>query len=105
MMKSSLGNTKEAHLGVSDDFEQQEDVKLYSQLPDYDDFQGYDLGVGGVLSRIAHKIYAGFHKPSWRTLKHHWFMAKIQKKLFRELNDVAENDKRTIPGRKGCLAW
>ena len=105
MSRASLKGGNEARVVSANDSKQREDLKMYSQLPDYDDFQGYDLGVGGVLSRIAHKIYAGFHKPSWRTLKHHWFMAKIQKKLFRELNDVAENDKRTIPGRKGCLAW
>ena len=78
-------------------------LKMYIQLPDYDDFRYYDLGVGGILSQIVHKIYANFHKPSWQTLKHHLFMENPQKKICKELNDVAENDKRAIPNRKGCL--
>ena len=54
--RSSLGNTKEAHLVVLDDFEQKEDVKLYSQLPDYDDFRGYDLSADEQLERAASPI-------------------------------------------------
>ena len=42
---------------------------MHSQLPDYDDFQGYDMGAETVLSQIAQKIYAKYHKPSRRTLK------------------------------------
>ena len=68
-----------------DNFKHQADLKLYSQFPDYDDFQCYDLGVGGILSRISRKIYANFHKPSWGTSNRHLLMAKIPKKLFREL--------------------
>ena len=47
MFRSSLGNEKEAHLAVSGKFNQKEDVKMYIRLPDYDDFQRYDLGRGG----------------------------------------------------------
>ena len=43
MSRSSLENGKEAHLVVSDNSKHQEDVKMYAQLPDYDDFQGYDF--------------------------------------------------------------
>ena len=77
---------------------------MYTQLPDYYDFQCYDLWLGGVLSQISHKIYANFRKPSWKTVKNHLFMAKIPKKLSKDLKDVAENDKRTISNMKGCLA-
>ena len=63
MMKSSLGNTKE-HLVVLEDSKQQEDVKLYGQLPDYGDFQGHDLGREDILLQIALMIYANFHRPS-----------------------------------------
>ena len=41
-------NKKESHLSVLCNFKQKEDVKLYGQLPDYDDFQGYDLGKGDI---------------------------------------------------------
>ena len=78
---------------------------MYIRLPDYDDFQCYDLGVGGVLSQIAHKIYANFHKPSWRTLKHHLFMAENTKNLCKRPKDVSGNDKRAISNRKECLGW
>ena len=78
-MRSSLENENEARVVRANDFKQQEDLKTYSQLPDYDDFQGYDMGADGILSRIAHKIYANFHKPSWGTWKLHLFMAKNSK--------------------------
>ena len=58
---------KRAHLGSLGDLKHKEDVKIPSQLPDYDDFRGYDLGVGGILSQVARGIYADFHKPSWET--------------------------------------
>ena len=70
---------------------------MYIQLPDYDDFQGYDLGMGWILSHIAHEIYANFHKPSWETLEHHLFMAETPKKLPKQPDSVARNDKRKIP--------
>ena len=79
-------------------------LKMYIQLPDYGDFHGYELGVDGILSQIDHKIYANCHKPSWKTLQRHLFTAEIARKLFRDPNDVAEQDKRTISNRKGCLA-
>ena len=64
---------------------QQEDVKLYSQLPDYDDFWGYDLGIGEKLERAATLIFANYHIPSWETSKHHLVTAKASRKLFREI--------------------
>ena len=59
---SSLGNENESHIVAVNGFKHQDGLKMYIQLPDYD-FQGYDLGAGGVLSQIPHKIYANFHKP------------------------------------------
>ena len=35
---------------------QKEDAELYSQLPDYDDFRGYDLGIDEQLGQIATPI-------------------------------------------------
>ena len=67
------------------EFPQQEDVKLYSQLPDYDDFRGYNLGADEQLEEIARGIFVNFHKPSWKTLKHHLLMLKIPQKLFGKL--------------------
>ena len=52
---------------------------MYSQLPDYDDFQGYDLGIDTILSQIDQKIYSNFHQPSWRISKRHLFMAEMPK--------------------------
>ena len=55
------------------------------QLPDYDEFQRYDLGAEPVLSQIPHKVYADFHNPPMQTLKRNLFIVGIQKRLFREL--------------------
>ena len=55
---SRLGNTKALHLAVSGNFKQQEDAERYGQLPNYDDFQGYDLGRDDILLQVAQRIYA-----------------------------------------------
>ena len=82
MSNSSLENTKGVHLEVLDNSKHQEDVKLYAQLPDYDNSQGYALGKECILLQVAQRIYANFHKPSWRPLKHHLFSVGRPKKLF-----------------------
>ena len=66
---------KEKHTIPAGDFKQQEDLKMYGQLPDYDGFRGYDLGIDSGLGRVDGKIYSNFHMPSWRTLKRHLFLA------------------------------
>ena len=76
-----------------ENFKQKADLEMYSQLPDYDDFQGYDLGIETILSQIAQKIYANFHKPSWQTLSHHLCMAKIPKMLFRDRKNIDGDEK------------
>ena len=94
MLKSNLDNTKESHLAVLEDSEKQEDVKLYGQLPDYGDFQGYDLGMEDILLQIALRIYDNFHRPSWQTLKHHLFAVRMPKTLFRKIKELAGNGKK-----------
>ena len=76
MLRSSLEDGELSLLVVLDKFKQQEDVKMYIHLPDYDDFQGYDLGMVRTLNRVGRRIYANFHKPSWGTLKHHLLSAE-----------------------------
>ena len=49
---------------------------------------------GGALTQAGRQIYANFHKPSWLTLKRHLFSAIIPNKLFREIDAIAENDKK-----------
>ena len=82
MSRSSIGHKKEARLAVLDKFKQKEDVKSHIQLPDYDDFQCYDLGRGGLFRQVSHRIYANFHKPSRRTLKHRLFSGRIPEETF-----------------------
>ena len=66
------------------DFKKQEGVKLYSRIPDYDDFQGYDFGEEDILRQVALRIYSHFHKHSLQALKHHLFAVKFPKKHFKE---------------------
>ena len=68
-----------AHFGRFGQFKMKEGVKIYIQLPAYDDFQGYGLGADAILSQIARGIYANFHKSYWQTSKHHLFVAKAQR--------------------------
>ena len=53
MLRSNLEESNEANAVLRSEFSQQEDVKLYSQLPDYDDFRGYDLGIDEQLELAA----------------------------------------------------
>ena len=71
-------------------FNQKEDLEMYSQLPDYANSQCYDMGIETTLSQISQKVYANRHKPSWETLKHRLFMAQIAKMLFRDLRNIDE---------------
>ena len=81
MLRSSLENGKEAHLVILCNFKQKADVKMYIQFPDYDDFRGYDLGLGGNLSHIARKIYDNFHNQSWQTLNITCIRRKSQRRF------------------------
>ena len=96
MMSASLENENGARMVVVNGFKPQEDLKMYSQLPDYDDFQGYDLGVGVILREIAHKIYANFHKPSWQTSKHHFYGGNSENFLKRSTMSGGKTIKRKI---------
>ena len=60
MIRSNLEESNEANAVLMSEFPQQEDVKLYSQLPDYDDFRGYDLGIDEQLERAATLILITF---------------------------------------------
>ena len=89
-LRNNLEESNEVNAVLRSEFSQQEDVKLYSQLPDYDEFRGYDLGIDEQLELAATLIFANFHKPSWQTLKHHLFTAKVPQKLFRKIKFVYE---------------
>ena len=94
MLKSGLGGEKESHTILVGNSKQQEDLEMYGQLLDYDEFQGYDLWVHTEFVQVAEKIYADFRMPSWQTLKRHFLTAEIQKKLLRGIEILAENDKK-----------
>ena len=67
MLRSNLEESNEVNAVLRSEFSQQEDVKLYSRLPDYDDFRRYNLGIGEQLEQTATLIFANSHKPSWQT--------------------------------------
>ena len=69
---------------------------MYAHLQDYDDFRGYYMGIGRILSRLAQQIHATFRKPSCKTLTRHLFIYlwKMAKKFFRELKNIAGVDKK-----------
>ena len=76
---------------------------MYIRLPDYGEFQWYYLGVESVVGQIDQKIYANFHKPSWRTLKRHLFTVWGSEEV------VSESQKysgwgRGVPNEKVCFA-
>ena len=76
---------------------------MYSQLPDYGELQGYDLGVESALCQIAQKVYPSYRNPSWETLKRHLFTVGVPKKFFRVLRNIDDPVKREISRKTGCL--
>ena len=103
MLRSNLEESNEANAVLRGEFSQQEDVKLYSQLPDYDNFREYDLGIDEQLECASTLIFANFHKPPWRTLKHHLSTGKFPRKLFRELSFWQKMVRKTSLNKNGCL--
>ena len=103
MIKSGLDVEKAPRTMLVGNSKHQEDLEMYGRLPDYDEFQGYDMGIDTDLSRIAEKMYADFHNPPWVTLKRPSVMVEIPRKLLRELTILAENDKKGIPNKKECF--
>ena len=89
MPKSCLEREKESHVVLVGNSKQQEDLEMYIQLPDYEEFQLYDLGVDAVLSQTTRKIYGNFHKPSRQTLKRHFLLWNSQ-----EIVSVSRNYSR-----------
>ena len=63
MLKSSIGHTREVNHVLLDKFKIQGEVKMYSQLPDYDDFRRFYLPNETDLTAISGRIYEGFAKP------------------------------------------
>ena len=55
-------------IDFADDSKIREDAKTRNQLPDYDDFQGFDLSCETELSKIAHEILLNFINPPWGPL-------------------------------------
>ena len=58
MHKSGLEGEKGARTVSVANFYQRKDLEMYSQLPDYGEFQGYYLGIDAVLSQIGRKIFS-----------------------------------------------
>ena len=52
------------------------------------------IGRGGILRQVALRISADFHRPSWQALRHHCLAVKAQKKLFRQIEELGDNDKK-----------
>ena len=63
---------------------------MYSRLPDYEDFRGFDLSGGNDLTAISNRIYEGFAKHPWLTLKHHLFIAQCLRNYLKPLSKFLE---------------
>ena len=94
MVKSGLEGEKEARTVLVENLKRKEGLEMHSQLPYYDEYQWYDMGIETVLSQIAQQIHANFRMPSWGTSKRNFPMAKITKKLFRVIKIIAANGKK-----------
>ena len=105
MMKSGMEGEKQSRTISVGNSKHQEYLKIYGKLPDYYEFQAYDLGIGTDLSQIDGKSYANPNKPSWETSRRHFFMEERPKKLFRAPKILDGDDKRgRVQSRKNVWA-
>ena len=64
-LKSSLYNSQEAGRALLWEFKIRAGVvKMRPQLPDYDDFQPFDLSGEAALSAISGRVFAVFARPT-----------------------------------------
>ena len=64
------------------------------QLPGIVDFLGFNLPIEADLAAISNRVYRGFAKPPWSTLKHHLFNAHIPKKSFKSVCELCIQDRK-----------
>ena len=76
------------------EFKIQEEVKMISQLPDYDDFRGPGLPKDGALASVSKRAYGRFRKPSRQEVKHLLFNIQIRKKLCTSIREIAMADRK-----------
>ena len=62
MLKASLESCPEANRALLGEFKIQEDVKMYTQLPDCDNIHRFDLSSEMDLSAISKRIPDGLSK-------------------------------------------
>ena len=96
MLKSGIEDAPEVNQALLGEFKIREDVKMRIRLPGYGDFRGFDFRGEADLSEIPKRVYEGFAKPPWPSLKHHILIAHIPKKLFKALSELRMQD------NKGC---
>ena len=68
MSMSSLGDSREVYKALIDEFKIQEDVKMYTQLADCDDFHRFDVSNAMNLSSILKEFSRDFRKLHERIL-------------------------------------
>ena len=95
MSQSSLDSAAELNQALLDEFKSRDDVKMQTQLPDYDNLQCFDLSNDRGLSVISKRISRAPPppKPSRLKNKDHLFNAHIPKKLLMAIREIATNDK------------
>ena len=103
MIRSNLEESNEANAVLRSEFPQQEDVNciVNYQIPMI--FGGYNLGIDEQVEQAATLIFANFHKPSWRTLKHHLSQQRCHRNYFGELRFCLEMIRRASLNKNGCL--
>ena len=94
MLKSGLEGEKGPRTISVGNFIQQEDLEMYGQLPYYAEVQLYDPGIDTDLSQIAEKIYADFHKSSWRTAKRHFLRCGPRTRYFEKSKILDGGDRK-----------
>ena len=60
MMTSSANAETEANLALIDELKFQEDVRMFSQLPDYNDYQVFDLAKEDYLATASKRANGAF---------------------------------------------
>ena len=80
MMKSSIEESQEVNRALLDEFKIQEDVEMYGQLPDCDEFRGFDISIETDSDATTIRTYEGFAKPPRLDLKSRLSSARTPEK-------------------------
>ena len=93
MLNPGLNGESDVNQALIDEFKTKEDVKMFRELPDCDDFRCFGLANEDDLSTVSMRVCGPLLETSWRTLRHHLLNIQIPQNLLMALRHLPSPDK------------